>query len=272
MKKGLKKTSTVILATDRQGSVLQLHKPQEQHPYPYTVFGYDPFNGTTRLLGFTGAHREKNGAYLLGNGYRGYNSELMRFNSPDNWSPFARGGLNTYAYCQGDPINMTDRSGHAPNIPGKVNTAWKIDKSTGWPALLLNNKIVDKIINNLTTAEARNLKSTANKTQLVATRASNKAASNSITTDNYKNIRDAIEEGTFDIQGVLLESAEHRIHELHMQYLKSLWGDDDSIPRGRDGRRRAIGRATVEHREDSLDRLAAHNESVQRIRDQRDNP
>jgi RHS repeat-associated protein len=272
MKQGLKKTSTVMLATDRLGSVLQLHKPQEQHPYPYTVFGFDPFNGTTRLLGFTGAHREKNGAYLLGNGYRGYNSELMRFNSPDSWSPFARGGLNTYAYCQGDPINMTDRSGHAPNIPGRVNTAWKIDKSTGWRALLLNNKVVDKIINNLPATEVRNFKSIADKTQLAATRSSNKAAFNSITTDNYMNIRDAINEGTLDINGVSLESAENRIDELHIQHLKSLWGDDDSLPRGRDGRRRAIGRATVEHREDSLDRLAAHNESVQRIRDQRDNP
>ena len=52
------------------------------------------------------------GHYLLGNGYRGYNPVLMRFNAPDSWSPFARGGLNAYAYCLGDPVNGRDPTGH----------------------------------------------------------------------------------------------------------------------------------------------------------------
>ncbi|MEE4636302.1 RHS repeat-associated core domain-containing protein [Pseudomonas alliivorans] len=40
----------------------------------------------------------------------------MRFNQPDNLSPFGRGGLNAYAYCLGDPVNRGDPSGHSPAI------------------------------------------------------------------------------------------------------------------------------------------------------------
>jgi hypothetical protein len=37
----------------------------------------------------------------------------MRFNSPDSWSPFDRGGLNSYAYCAGNPVNWKDPTGHS---------------------------------------------------------------------------------------------------------------------------------------------------------------
>lgn len=53
------------------------------------------------------------GHYLLGNGYRAYNPHLMRFNSPDSDSPFAKGGLNTYSFARCDPINRRDPTGHA---------------------------------------------------------------------------------------------------------------------------------------------------------------
>ena len=38
----------------------------------------------------------------------------MRFYSPDSLSPFDAGGLNSYAYCSGDPLNYSDPSGLHP--------------------------------------------------------------------------------------------------------------------------------------------------------------
>lgn len=52
------------------------------------------------------------GYYHLGSGYRAYNPELMRFNTPDSWSPFGVGGINPYVYCRNDPINFVDPTGH----------------------------------------------------------------------------------------------------------------------------------------------------------------
>lgn len=65
-------------------------------------------------VGFNGELTEAGtGWQLLGNGYRAYNPVLMRFHSPDNLSPFGEGGVNAYAYCEGDPVNLVDPSGHS---------------------------------------------------------------------------------------------------------------------------------------------------------------
>lgn len=48
----------------------------------------------------------------LNNGYRAYSNTLNRFTCNDSWSPFYLGGVNAYAYCQGDPVNREDPSGH----------------------------------------------------------------------------------------------------------------------------------------------------------------
>jgi RHS repeat-associated protein len=67
----------------------------------------------TSLLGFNGERPDPvTGHYLLGNGYWAFNPLLMRFNSPDSLSPFGKGGLNSYAYCLGDPVNFMDPTGH----------------------------------------------------------------------------------------------------------------------------------------------------------------
>jgi RHS repeat-associated protein len=65
------------------------------------------------VVGYTGAFLDAvAGAYPLGDGYRMYLPWLMRFSAPDDASPFGAGGVNCYAYCEGDPINSVDPTGH----------------------------------------------------------------------------------------------------------------------------------------------------------------
>lgn len=82
---------------------------------PPRFLGYSPYGYCSRLqsiLGFNGEHPDPvTGYYPLGNGHRAFNPSLMRFICPDRMSPFAAGGLNAYAYCQGDPVNFQDPSG-----------------------------------------------------------------------------------------------------------------------------------------------------------------
>ena len=67
----------------------------------------------TLLFGYTGAYQDPvTCGHPLGNGYRMYLPELMRFSVPDSWSPFDEGGINPYVYCAGDPINHADPTGH----------------------------------------------------------------------------------------------------------------------------------------------------------------
>ena len=105
---------TVLLATDNKHSIFAETAESQIRPFAYSAYGQQsaqqpPATG----LGFNGELREARlGWYFLGNGYRAYNPILMRFHSPDNWSPFGRGGLNAYTYCVGDPVNFSDPMGH----------------------------------------------------------------------------------------------------------------------------------------------------------------
>lgn len=68
---------------------------------------------TNVVLGFNGERHDcVCGVYHLGNGYRAFHSSLGRFTTPDSRSPFGVGGKNPYAYCDGDPVNRADPSGH----------------------------------------------------------------------------------------------------------------------------------------------------------------
>lgn len=103
-------SATTLLGSEQQGSVLRTALPGATHWVAYTPYG----EGADPLLpGFNGQQTEPAaGFYLLGNGYRAYNPRLMRFNSPDSFSPFEGAGLNPYTYCLGDPINRSDPTGH----------------------------------------------------------------------------------------------------------------------------------------------------------------
>ena len=114
---------TTLLATDLQRSVLHTLKHNHQRQsIAHSPYGHRPAeSGLLSLLGFNGERPDPlTGHYLLGNGYRAFNPVLMRFNSPDNLSPFGWGGLNPYAYCDGEPVLGSDAKGH-----WKLNSLWK---------------------------------------------------------------------------------------------------------------------------------------------------
>ncbi|MGX1173731.1 RHS repeat-associated core domain-containing protein [Pseudomonas sp. R151218B TE3479] len=104
-----------LVATDQHRSVLQALAANKSQSFAYSPYGHRPAGGgLLSLLGFNGERADSvTGHYLLGNGYRAFNPVLMRFNSPDRFSPFKKGGINPYAYCLGDPINMIDPNGTA---------------------------------------------------------------------------------------------------------------------------------------------------------------
>lgn len=103
----------VLLATDLQQSILVELNSGSPDPFAYTPYGLQsgPRQAETHP-GFNGQLKEpSNGWYHLGNGHRVFNPRLMRFHSPDQLSPFGKGGLNPYAYCKGDPLNYQDPTG-----------------------------------------------------------------------------------------------------------------------------------------------------------------
>jgi RHS repeat-associated protein len=125
---------TRLLVTDQQRSVLSVLGVTQPHPLAYTPYGHRiPQNGLFSLLGFNGERRDPvTGCYLLGNGYRAFNPVLMRFNSPDSWSPFGEGGLNAYEYCGGNPTNQSDPTGHTPFrlLSNTTNTLSKLSRKS----------------------------------------------------------------------------------------------------------------------------------------------
>jgi len=100
--------NTVLIATDTASSVVHAEGASTYAPY-----GHFDFSRHGSVLGFNGQARDPvTHCDLLGNGRRVFNPVLMRFNSPDNFSPFDLGGINAYAYCGGDPINYADPTGN----------------------------------------------------------------------------------------------------------------------------------------------------------------
>ena len=108
---------TLLLATDSKNSIVAELAGGQTNAIVYSAYGHQTATQEPAThLGFNGELREMGvGWYLMGNGYRVYNPILMRFHSPDSWSPFGAGGLNVYIYCMGDPVNFSDPTGHMIN-------------------------------------------------------------------------------------------------------------------------------------------------------------
>lgn len=99
-----------LLVPDRTQSILACVGPATDKPGAFTPFGYRR-SGKVSAAWNGQVAESLSKHYLLGNGHRAYHPVLGRFSRPDALSPFGQGGLNTYAYCKGDPINATDPSG-----------------------------------------------------------------------------------------------------------------------------------------------------------------
>ncbi|QIU88415.1 RHS repeat-associated core domain-containing protein [Yokenella regensburgei] len=115
-------TDIAYIASDQHGSILLSNNTEGEKSYTWPPYGNG--KGTDLLPGFNGERVDPlTGMYHLGNGYRAYNPVLMRFNCPDDLSPFGPGGINPYAYCAGDPINLTDPSGHTSYLASTLMIA-----------------------------------------------------------------------------------------------------------------------------------------------------
>jgi RHS repeat-associated protein len=107
--------STLLFATDAHSTLLSQLLDGGVLPLAHDAYGHRAATDElATVMGFNGQLREAaTGWYHLGNGHRVYNPALRRFHSPDRLSPFAAGGINAYAYCEGDPVNFTDPTGRA---------------------------------------------------------------------------------------------------------------------------------------------------------------
>ncbi|MEK0166248.1 MULTISPECIES: RHS repeat-associated core domain-containing protein [Pseudescherichia] len=105
--------SLQLTGTNQANSTLLAYDGNTQQVNIYSAFGDVNNTQSGQLPGFNGERPDPfTGVTHLGNGYRAYNPVLMRFNCPDNDSPFGVGGINPYAYCENDPVNFRDPSGH----------------------------------------------------------------------------------------------------------------------------------------------------------------
>lgn len=120
-----KQGDTSLLATDLQGSSIVEQHRTHPHINSYTPYGNSPsVDGASTLVKYNGERSDPHsGLYFLGQGRRCFSAALMRFYSPDSLSPFDAGGLNSYTYCLGDPVNYSDPSGLTsfPHLFSKLN-------------------------------------------------------------------------------------------------------------------------------------------------------
>lgn len=101
-----------ILQVDDANSVIGALTGADPEFLAYPPYGYLTAAKMLALIGFNGKWQDPASlAYLLGNGHRSFHTSIGRFGIADTLSPFGKGGVNSYAYCAGDPINREDSTG-----------------------------------------------------------------------------------------------------------------------------------------------------------------
>ncbi|MGG7596297.1 RHS repeat-associated core domain-containing protein [Pseudomonas sp. WC1] len=130
-------TTTKMLASDWMQTPQVAQSGALRLPCSHAPYGHRSAPTGAPDTGLTGQRRENGlGWYLLGNGHRCYSPVLMRFHSSDlTNSPWSGGGVNSYAYCQGDPVNSHDRSGRIKNM----TTSFVNSPAYQWGSTLLND-------------------------------------------------------------------------------------------------------------------------------------
>lgn len=108
-------TRTLVNLCDEDGTVLITFDPVSRtlRHHTYSAYGQHSSEEQQAIQGFNGEyHDEDNEQYSLGHGYRWYSPQSMQFNAQDSLSPFDEGGPHVYGYCNGDPVNYSDPTGH----------------------------------------------------------------------------------------------------------------------------------------------------------------
>lgn len=158
--------STLLLKIDEANTVLGLRLDSMM----YSPYGHLGVDNPTVLLGFTGQQYDLlTQGYLLGNGHRLFKPSLMRLCSPDTFSPFDKGGVNTYAYCLNDPINRVDPSGNISaflrRLTKGVGNFLRLRTPSSGPggnlSIITEPAVRDMIFNQLSGKDLGNLASTS---------------------------------------------------------------------------------------------------------------
>ncbi len=101
-----------VFGLNRNNSVISVRNSSSTTTTSYSPFGCS--NNNVRV-GFNGQMKDvgDSNCYPLGFGTRFFLPSIGGFTGLDSFSPFTSGDMNPYRYCEGDPINASDPSGHS---------------------------------------------------------------------------------------------------------------------------------------------------------------